>query len=604
MKKALTAIALLIATWGQAAAAGILLETEAFADKGGWTLNQQFMDQMGSPYLIAHGMGKPVADAKTTFSIPATATYRIYVRTYNWTSPWQAGKGPGRFALLLDGKRTGTAGDSGTAWGWAEVGKAKLRAGSHTVALHDLTGFDGRCDAIYLTDTPDDIPPQKPTAQWRDRLNPPKNSAAQFDFVVVGGGVAGMCAAVAAARLGMRTALVNDRPLWGGNNSSDIRVHLSGQSETGTYKALGRLIREFGPVKGGNAAPADRYEDAKKEKFLRGEKNLTLYPSFHAIGVSKKGDEVAGVTIQQIESGERISLSAPLFADCTGDASVGFLAGADYRMGREGRAEFHEEYAPTEPDSTTMGASVQWYSVEGAEKFPEFSYGIAFNDSNCEQVTGGEWTWETGLNRNQITQAEEIRDYGMLVVYANWSWLKNHSARKAEYAGRKLGWVSCFAGKRESRRLMGDYILKEDDIQKNVFHEDASFAITWSIDLHFPDSVNHAHFPGREFKAATNQHALKQPYDVPYRCLYSRNINNLFMAGRDISVTHVALGSTRVMRTGGMQGEVVGMAAYLCRKHDILPRDVYQHHLPELKALMEKGTGNPDAPNTQNYNFN
>lgn len=586
-----------------ASAARILIEAEAFASKGGWTLNQQFMDQMGSPYLIAHGMGRPVADATATFTVPDGGTYNIYVRTYNWTSPWHSGKGPGKFAVIIDGRKTSVAGDSGTAWGWAPVGKARLKGGTHAIALRDLTGFDGRCDAIYLTSEAADTPPQSPTAAWRESLNPHTATSQSFDFVVVGGGVAGMCAAVAAARLGLKTALVNDRPLWGGNNSSDIRVHLSGKSETGAYPALGRLLREFGPVRGGNAAPAENYEDAKKEKFLRGEKNLTLFPSYHANAVGRQGDSIVSVTIQHIESGDRIVLSAPLFADCTGDATVGVMAGADWRMGREGKAEFHESFAPDEPDSTTMGASVQWYSVEGREKFPEFDYGMGFNDENCEQVTMGEWTWETGLNRNQITQAEQIRDYGMLAVYANWSWLKNHSARKAGYAGRKLGWVSCFAGKRESRRLMGDYILKEDDILKDVFHEDASFATTWSIDLHFPDSANHIHFPGREFKAFTNQHALRKPYDVPYRCLYSRNVGNLFMAGRDISVTHVALGSTRVMRTGGMQGEVVGMAAFLCHKYGIRPRGVYQHHLPELKDLMRKGTGNPDAPATQNYNF-
>ncbi len=580
----------------------ILIEAESFANKGGWKTDQQFMDIMHSPYLIAHGMGTPVKDASTQFEIRKAGTYTVYVRTYNWTSPWYSGKGPGAFTVAVNDKNIGTAGNTGTAWTWQPVGKVKLKNGMQKVALRDRTGFDGRCDAIYITNVKGDVPPSGDTREWREKINPHNTSYHKFDFVVVGGGIAGMCAAATAARLGMKVALVNNRPVWGGNNSSEVRVHLGGNIEMGANKGLGRIIREFGPGRGGNAQPAAVYEDSKKENFLKAEKNITLFPCYHAYAVSMNGENISSVSAQNIESGNKVVLSAPLFADCTGDGTVGFLAGADWRMGREGKDEFHESYAPDVPDTTTMGASVQWYSVEGKEKFPEFNYGMNFNDSNCEQVMMGEWTWETGMNRNQITQAEQIRDYGMLTVYANWSWLKNHSAKKAKYSNRKLGWVAYVAGKRESRRLMGDYILKEDDVQKNVYHEDASFATTWGIDLHFPDPKNHAKFPGREFKATTSHHFLKEPYDVPYRCLYSRNVNNLFMAGRNISVTHVALGTTRVMRTTGMQGEVVGIAASLCKKYGVLPRGVYRSHLAELKVLMQKGIGKKNVPNNQNYN--
>ena len=214
----------------------------------------------------------------------------------------------------------------------------------------------------------------------------------------------------------------------------------------------------------------------------------------------------------------------------------------------------------------------------------------------------GEWQWETGMNFNQIDDFERIRDYGLLVVYSNWSFLKNELKNNHEYLKRKLGWVAYIAGKRESRRLLGDYILKQDDIDKNVFHEDASFATTWSLDLHFPDSTNASHFPAAPFKAET-EHIHIYPYAVPYRCLYSRNIDNLFMAGRNISVTHVALGTVRVMRTTGMMGEVVGMAASLCKKHQVLPRLIYQQHLPELRSLMQKGVGRKNGiPDNQNFN--
>ncbi len=580
----------------------LLLEAEAFSSKGGWLIDQQFMDQMGSPYLIAHGMGHPVPDAETSFMVRQPGMHYIYVRTYNWTSPWFTGDGPGLFSVLLDGKEVGSAGSKGTSWMWTLAGQINMKEGNHRISLRDKTGFDGRCDAVFITNDKDEVPPHNGSVTWRRLFNSVQTSCQNYDFVVVGGGIGGICTAVSAARLGLKVALVNDRPIWGGNNSSEIRVHLGGHVEIGKYPQLGRLLCEFGPVRGGNAQPASYYEDAKKDSILRAETNITLLPCYHAVRVEKQGNKISEIIVQHIENGSQIILSAPLFADCTGDATVGCLAGADWRMGREGTMEFGETYAPAEPDTLTMGASVQWYSVEGKEKFPEFDYGMGFNDENCEQVTMGEWTWETGMNKNQVFQAEQIRDYGLMAVYGTWSWLKNHSRQRAQYAGRRLGWVAYLAGKRESRRLMGDYILKEDDILKNVSHEDASFATTWSIDLHFPDSVNHEHFPGREYKSATIHRRLPEPYDVPYRCLYSRNVDNLFMAGRNISVTHVALGTTRVMRTIAMMGEVVGMAASLCHQHGVLPRGVYWDYLPELQAMMRKGIGRADVPNNQKYN--
>ena len=294
---------------------------------------------------------------------------------------------------------------------------------------------------------------------------------------------------------------------------------------------------------------------------------------------------------------------APLFADCTGDGNIGFLAGADYRMGREGRMDFGESLAPEKADSLTMGASVQWYSEELSYKnsFPLFEYGLSLDENKCEKVTMGEWRWEVGMNLNQITKAERIRDYGLLVVYSNWSYLKNRLKKDDKWMKRKLSWVAYVAGKRESRRLLGDYILKQDDIDKQVFHEDATATTTWAIDLHFPDSANMAKFPDAPFLSST-EHIYIKPYPIPYRCLYSRNVDNLFMAGRNISATHVTFGSTRLMRTTAMMGEVVGMAVSICRKHRVLPREVYWWYMEELKSLMEKGVGKPGIPNNQKYN--
>ena len=587
----------------------LLVEAESFDRKGGWVVDQQFMDLMGSPYLMAHGMGVPVEDASTTISFPEDGTYYVFVRTYNWTSPWYDGKGPGKFTLAVDNKKLPVVlGDEGKQWMWQPAGTVSVKAGSSSLTLKDLTGFNGRCDAIYFTTEKGQLPPAQATqlTDFRKKMLdiPAEPEQYSYDVIVTGGGIAGMCAAAAASRLGCKVALINDRPVLGGNNSSEVRVHLGGNIGVGPNSGLGRMIREFGHSKEGNAKPAANYEDEKKELFIANEKNITLYANYRAISVKTDGNRIESVIIKHIENGKEVELKAPLFSDCTGDGTIGYLAGADYNMGRESRAEYGEELAPIQPDKMTMGSSVQWYSADKGKptRFPIFSYGLQFNEKNCEKVTMGEWKWETGMNFNQIDDFERIRDYGLMVIYSNWSFLKNELKDNKKYKNRALDWVAYIAGKRESRRLLGDYILKQDDIDKNVYHEDASFVTTWSIDLHFPDSLNASHFPDAPFKAAT-KHIHIYPYAVPYRCLYSRNIENLFMAGRNISVTHVALGTVRVMRTTGMMGEVVGMAASLCKKYNTTPRGVYQKHLPELKALMKEGVGKKEGiPDNQKFN--
>lgn len=602
MKKIILLVSILAAGLC-ARAEGVFVECESFAEKGGWVLDQQFMSEMGSSYLLAHGMGKPVADASTTVNIPAEGFYTVWARTYNWTSPWSEKPGPGKFQIKI-GKKTlkPVLGSTGKCWEWQNAGQIRLKAGQTTLTLHDLTGFEGRCDAVYLT-SDGDVPPADMEAWRRQQLGLTDSPAAsaKFDFVVVGGGISGMCAAVAAARQGLKVALVNDRPVLGGNNSAEIRVHLGGTIEVGPYPALGRMQREFGHSKKGNAQPAENYEDGKKQSWIESEPNVTLYASNRAVAVRKDGSKIAAVIIRNIETSEEILLEAPLFADCTGDGTVGYLAGADYRYGREGKAEFGESLAPDEPDNFVLGASVQWYSKAAGKKskFPVFDYGLNFSDASVQKVTMGEWTWETGMLHDMTTEFEYIRDYGMMVIYSNWSYLKNQLGM---YPDRELDWVAYVSGKRESRRLMGDYIYKQDDIEKAVFHEDATFATTWSIDLHFPDPEITPYFPGEEFKTRTVHNRI-YPAAVPYRCLYSRNVDNLFMAGRDISVTHVALGTTRVMRTCGMSGEVVGLAAGVCKARNASPRDVYRYYLPDLKTLMKRGAA-VDGPLPDNQRFN
>ena len=599
--------AILIGATACSGKANLLVETESFSDKGGWIVDNQFMEMMGSPYLMAHGMGVPVLDASTVVELPETGTYRIYARTYNWTSPWTDEAGAGKFEILVNGQSTGkVVGDAGKAWMWQDCGTVEVKQRKATVSLRDLTGFNGRCDAIYFTKgnmpPPDDV---HALAAFRKEKNAPAVvDCGEYDIVVVGGGVAGLCTAISSARLGMKVALIHDRNVLGGNNSSEVRVHLGGSMAHEPYPLLGGIVNEMSPPLRGNAQPAHYYEDDKKMFLLGQEPNIQPYFKYRATGVSVNGGKITKVYAENMETGVKIALSAPLFVDCTGDGTIGALAGADYMMGREAKNEFNETLAPAEADSLMMGSSVQWYSLEDRfpSDFPEFQYGLEFNEANCQKVTMGEWTWEAGMRLNPIDDYELIRDYGLMVIFSNWSYLKNNSAWTDDYKNRRLGWVAPVSGKRESRRLIGDLVLTETDLFKHILYDDGTACTTWTVDLHYPDPENTKFFPGREF-LSISRHNVIRPYPIPYRCLYSRNIDNLFMAGRNISVTHVALGTVRVMRTTGMMGEVVGMAASLCKKHQASPRDIYEEHLPELISLMQQGVGKIGTADYPKYNM-
>jgi len=594
---------------GALQAATLLVETESFADKGGWVVDQQFMDQMGSPFLLAHGMGMPVADASTRLQVPESGTYRVLARTRNWVAHWTQKDAPGTFQVAVNGKRLGAVlGTQGAEWDWQEAGTVSLEKGDVALALHDLTGFDGRCDALLLT-TDAGFKPETDVAKleaFRRKMGTitAPQSSGHYDLIVVGGGIPGVCASISAARLGLKVALLQDRPVLGGNNSSEVRVHLAGRQNLDPFPRLGDVVSEIGPAKGGNAQPPEYYEDQRKLEAVKAEKNISLFLNTRGLAVEMEGTKIAAVIGRNIETGVETRFVAPLVLDNTGDGVIGALAGAESRYGRESRSETQESTAPETADAQTMGSSVQWYSRDAKQPvaFPDIAWGLPFNDENCERVKMGEWTWETGMKLHQVDEFERVRDYGMLVVYSNWSFLKNRSKVKADYANLRLDWVAYVAGKRESRRLIGDLILKEQDLVDRVIYPDATACTTWTIDLHYPDPKNTKHFPGNEFKSIAKHKAI-YPYPIPYRCLYSKNVDNLFMAGRNISVTHVALGTVRVMRTGGMMGEVVGMAASICKKNGCSPRDVYAKHLDELKALMTKGVGLGKEQPPQSYNL-
>jgi hypothetical protein len=422
----------------------------------------------------------------------------------------------------------------------------------------------------------------------------------------------------------VKVALIQNRPVLGGNNSSEVRVGLSGEIHQPPYPALGDVVKEIAPIgyydfreaekhperpeskkilamdpvkRVHNAGPASNYEDQKKLRVVRAEKNIRLFLNMHVFEAETKAGRIVAVVAKHIQNGKELRFPATLFADCTGDGNLGYLAGADYRTGREGRDETGESLAPEKGDSLVMGTSVQWYSVEEDEPqaFPDCPWAVPFNEQTCQRVPRGEWDWETGMNKDQITQFEEVRDHALRVVYGNWTFFKNHSVDQERIANRRLAWVAYVGGKRESRRLLGDVILCQQDLEQSRPFPDAAVTTTWGIDLHYPAPENTKHFPGEEFRSIAKKTRIK-PYPIPYRCFYSRNVQNLMMAGRNISVTHVALGTVRVQKTTGMMGEVVGMTASLCKKHQTDPRGVYESCLDELKALMQRGVGKREPP--------
>jgi len=354
-------VILLLSLGSLAEAQTILIEAEAFTDLGGWVIDQQFMDQMGSPFLLAHGLGQPIKDATTTVRFPAAGTYRVWVRTRDWVAPWNAPGAPGKFQLLINGVPLGTIfGTEGAEWHWQSGGTVRITDRRTTLALHDLTGFEGRCDAIIFTTDTGYVPPNDGVQMTDLRqktlsLSAQLKDAGNFDLVVVGGGIAGTCSAVSAARLGMQVALIQDRPVLGGNNSSEVRVHLGGEIKLPPYPALGDVVRELDSGHHGNAGPAYYYDDDRKISVVQAEKNIHLFLNMHVFKVEKQGDSIVAVIAKNIKDGSELRFRSPLFADCTGDGSVGYLAGADYRMGRESRELTKESLAPEKPDKMTMG---------------------------------------------------------------------------------------------------------------------------------------------------------------------------------------------------------------------------------------------------------
>lgn len=599
----------------------IILGAENFDCVGDWSVDSQFIDQMGRPYLLAHGMGVPVADAVGEVDVESGGSFRVWV----WTRDWVAPQGPGRFQVVVNDVVVDRVFGIGSGdWGWVDGGVVELKRGVNEVRLHDLTGFDGRCGGIAFSAV--DANAEDVDEAWKtyEAERRQCRELREFDFVVVGGGYAGMCAAVAAARQGVKTALVQDRPVWGGNASSEIRVGPIGGLGLGPFphnSDLAYELVELTHVEGGKTSGGLRpvIDDEKLVSWLAKEGNLTTFASTRCIDCVMQGGRISSVICRRFGDGGYVELRASHFADCTGDAALAEVAGAECREKPETKTETGEELA-TEGESKGGYGSTNFWTTKWTDApsiFPSCPWALNitkenwqinrpkfFVEGNYPYAAG--WNWESGFDRDQIKEAEFIRDYNLRAAYGMWDYLKNKSPDKERYACAEMDWLGFVLGKRAARRIVGDHVLCEQDLTQRRLHKDGVVTTTWFLDLHFPHPANARHFPEGAFRSMAYDDPLYaelapkgkgrqikiDPYPIPFRCFYSRNIENLWMAGKDISCTHVAMSSVRVENTTAQMGTMVGRAVSLCVKHGWMPRELGKaQHFNVLVELLKMPIG-------------
>lgn len=573
------------------------IDTEDFDDYGGWWMDTQFVPQMGSPYLIAAGLGKTVDNARTIIDVTDPGTYRMWVRSKNWLGD---GHAPGQFNVLVDGKKSETVFGAAEqrAWVWQDGGTFELD-GDTTLELEDTTGYYGRCDAIILTKDLNFTPRQE-QRDYRAMRNElveeiPAKDMGHFDFIVVGGGVAGCNAAIAAARGGAKVALIQDRPMVGGNNSSEMGVPVSGGSSLGKGRETG-LNEEVGRIASYNH---NQKWAAGAEIVIAAEPNITLFLNSHVFQAeTDEHNNITSVTAFNMIDGHLTRYSGDYFADCTGDGWLGYYAGAEYMLGRESKEQFGETYAKDIADNITMSGSLMQHSILGYQAIdmgkpiemaaPKWLYNLEDNAEGYEKrprfengVRAGNWWTENHGRNDDLWDPEWARDDLILVSMSYYNWIKNYSSLADKAKDYQLTYIPITNAKRETRRLVGDIVVTEHHLLGREVFPDRVGYFVWGLDVHHPLGI---FSPGSPF----DYHPNFSPASIPLRMLYSKDVPNMFMAGRNVSVTHVALGTARVQGTTGMMGQIIGTAAALCVKEKATPRGLYEAYMPELQQQLLK----------------
>ena len=441
---------------------------------------------------------------------------------------------------------------------------------------------------------------------------------ASYDIVVVGGGMAGLCAAISAARHGANVALVHARPVLGGNASSEIRIHISGADQSlrqTDYAESGLLYELMLENKSRNDTFNYSIWDMVLFEAAKNEKNLTVYLNCPMFDCSVDGDIITSISCFQETTELTLKISAPLFVDATGNGTLGYFAGADYTQGSESNKEYGEPHAPDQPNNERMGNTILMKAIDtghpvkyeppafakkltehqlryrvhsktmkvDASMAPDPEEWLRLSACSCAAVDYGYWWLELmGDGDDIIPDYEKIRDDLMAYAYGLWDHIKNGGQHGAENFA--LEWVGALPGMRESRRLLGDYVLNECDILEHRQFDDAVAYGGWCVDLHAPHGL-------LDFDVLPSDcHHFTGVYTIPYRSYYSRNIRNLFLAGRDISTSKLGLASTRILGCCAVGGQAVGTAAALCVKYNVLPRELAPH-IPEVQQLILKDDG-------------
>lgn len=410
----------------------------------------------------------------------------------------------------------------------------------------------------------------------------------KFDFCVIGGGMAGLCAAVSAARGGAKVALVQDRPVFGGNSSSEIRVHVCGADrhnqipnmrETGILEELRMENLRRNPQRSFSI-----WDTVLYEKVLL-EPNIERFLNCSCLDAGMDGPRVKSITAWQTTTQTYHTIEADIFADCSGDGILAPLTGAQYRVGREARSEYGESIEPEVADRKTMGMTCLFQAKDlgTPQPFepPSWAHSYPTEESlphrNHKWFEMGYWWVELGGECDSIADTEKVRDELLKIVYGLWDHIKNHGDHGA--ANWALDWVQFLPGKRESRRYIGDHVLTQLDIEAEGKFDDLVAYGGWTMDDHAPGGFRYRGAP-------TIFHPAPSPYGISYKCLYSKNIENLMFAGRCASASHAAMSSTRLMGTGSSMGQAIGTAAAIARKAGIAPRDVGKSHIRELQQSL------------------
>jgi len=405
---------------------------------------------------------------------------------------------------------------------------------------------------------------------------------------IIGAGAAGLFAAVAAARCGVKVALMHDRPVVGGNASGEIRMWIRGahgrdNRETGLVEELALANLRRNPTLNFSIWDSVTYE------MVINEPNIDLILNCSCLDAEMDGDRIVSVRGWQTTTQQFHHVTAKLFADCSGDSVLAPLTGAEYRMGRESSDEFGEDIAPAIADKKTMGMSclfqvsetdreIPFKAPDWAEKFTEETLCHRVNMNNPNVFKNDNFWWiELGGEYDSIADTELLRERLLKITFGVWDFFKNSG--KFDAKNWELDWVGFLPGKRESRRYVGDYMLTQNDVRGQTKFEDLVAYGGWSLDDHHPAGFDTTEPPNIHHRAPS-------PYGIPYRCMYSKNVGNLFFAGRNISVTHCAVSSTRVMATCALIGQAVGAAAAIAVKNGLSPRGVYEQKVTELKQML------------------